>query len=225
MYDLPWASVSNRAFAYLALLSDDPFYAKYYKLLIQTQLSFQQYDEKYPFFASVLARTPDLKKVPFGQVQVASGRRPYDRLQETIDGKIGVWLIWYTSYFLEDMKAPYMYSYFGGKDWGVGMDYTLPFKPSFGDNPYVTAATTRLTSAGWDSLQHSLYAVLNGEAGSGGSLRIKWDAAKYPPARVAVEVNGKAVAASAWHYDADDQTLIVEYQHHESTLRIDVRAK
>jgi hypothetical protein len=225
MYDLPWASVSNRAFAYLALLSDDPFYANYYKLLIQTQLSFQQYDEKYPFFASVLARTPDLKKVPFGQVAPASGRRPYDRLQETIEGKIGVWLIWYTAYFLEDMKAPYMYDYFGGRDWGVGMDYTLPFKPAFGDNPYVTAATTRLTSAGWDAQQHSLYAVLNGEAGSSGSLRLRWDPVKYPPARVTVEVNGKSAAAGTWHYDAGDQSLTVEYQHREPMLRIDLRAK
>ena len=225
MYDCPWASVSNRAYAYLAMLTGDPFYASYYKLLVQTQLSFQQYDEKYPFFASVLARTPDVAEIPFAQSPVTVGRRPYDRLRETVDGKIGVWLIWYTSYFLEDMKAPYSYEYFGGKDWGVGMDYTLPFKPDFGDNPYVTAASTRMTSAGWNAQQHCLYAVLNGEAGSGGVLKLKWDAAKYPPARLLVEVDGKAAAASAWHYDAGDQSVSIEYEQDEPTVKIEVRSK
>ena len=225
MYDVPWASVSNRAFAYLADITGDRFYADYYKLLIQTQLSYQQVDEKYAFFASVLGRTPDLKKAAFGEVSAASSRRPYDRLQEKVGDKIGVWLIWYTSFFLEDMKAPYMYSYFGGKDWGVGMDYELPFKPEFGDHPYVAAATTRLTSAGWDAKRQSLYAILNGEAGSGGSLKVKWDAAKYPTAGVTVVVDGKAAAASTWHYDADGQTLSVAYEQQEPTVRIEIQAK
>jgi len=223
MYDVPWASGSDRVFAYLALLTGDPFYARYYKLLIQTQMSFQQYDEKYPFFASVLSRTPEIEKVPLGEAAPTSGRRPYDRLQETIDGKIGVWLIWYTSFFLEDMKAPYTYEYFGGKDWGVGMDYALPFKPDFGDNPYVTAASTRLTSAGWNEREHSLYAYLNGEVGSIGNLRLKWDPVKYPPAKVVVEVDGRTAESGSWHFDSASQTLIVEYAHREPTVHIEVR--
>jgi hypothetical protein len=225
MYDVPWASVSNRVFAYLALITGDPFYAKYYRLLIQTQLSYQQENERYPFFASVLARTPDMKRVPFGQASVTDSRRPYDRLQETIDGKIGVWLIWYTSYFLEDMKAPSMYSYFGGKDWGVGMDYTLPFQPNFADGPYIVAASTRLTSAGWNSQQQSLYAFLNGDTGSSGSLQVKWDPVKYPLAGVTVAEDGKAVSPKMWHFDAGSETLSVEYDHHEPTVRIDIRTK
>ena len=225
MYDVPWASGSDRVFAYLALLTGDPFYAEYYKLLIQTQISFQQYDEKYPFFASVLSRTPDMEKVPLGEAEASSSRRPYDRLQETIDGKIGVWLIWYTAFFLEDMKAPYMYSYFGGKDWGVGMDYALDFKPDFGDNPYIMAASTRLTSAGWNEQDHSLYAHLNGEAGSKGTLRLKWDPVKYPPAQVVVEIDGKAISPGAWKYDPADQSLTVKYEHRESTVEIEVRSK
>lgn len=225
MYDCPWASVSNRAFAYLALITGDPFYANYYKLLIQTQLSFQQYGQEYPFFASVLSRTPDLKKIPVGQARPATGRRPYPRLQEMVGNKIGVWLIWYTSFFLEDMKAPYQYDYFGGKDWGVGMDYTLPFKPAFGDNPYVAAATTRLTAAGWDAARHGLYAVLDGQVGASGSLRLKWDPVKYPPARVVVAIDGQPAAASAWRYDPDGHILTVDYQHQQPTVRIEVRSR
>jgi len=219
---VPWASVSNRAFAYLADITGDPFYANYYKLLIQTQLSYQQYDEKYPWFASVLARTPDMAQVPFGEVTPANSRRPYDRLRETIGDKIGVWLIWYTSFFLEDMTAPYEYEYFGGKDWGVGMDYELPFKPNFGGGPFVTAATTRLTAAGWNSQEKSLYAVLNGESGGRGTLKVKWDGAKYPAAGITVQIDGKAAANSTWHFDAENQTLRIEYMHREPTLRVDV---
>jgi hypothetical protein len=146
-------------------------------------------------------------------------------LEETRQGKIGVWLLFYTSFFVEDMTAPYMYSYFGGKDWGVGMDYELPFQPNFGDNPYVAAASTNLTSAWWNPQEHSLCAVLNGEMGSGGTLRVKWDPAKYPPARVAVELNGSAVSKGEWHYDFGDQMLSIEYVHHQPTVQIKVRAQ
>lgn len=222
MYDVPWASVSNRVFAYLALLTGDPFYARYYKMLIQTQLSYQQYDEKYPFFASVLSRTPDMSQVPFGEVTPASSRRPYDRLQETINGKIGVWTIWYTSYFLEDMKADSMYDYFGGRDWGVGMDYALPFKPIFGDNPFIKAATTRLTSAGWDAQRHGLFAVLNGDAGGHGRLLVKWNPATYPLARVSVVEDGKPLPPGAWMYDDRNQTLTIDYDQQRPTVRLEV---
>lgn len=224
MYDLPWAAGTCRCFAYLTLLTGDPFYARYYKLIIQTQLAFQQYDQKYPFFASVLAMAPDIRELPFSRV-VDSRRRPRDRLWETIDGKIGVWLLFYTSFFIEDMTAPYTYSYFGGKDWGVGMDYELPFQPNFGDNPYVMAASTDLTSGWWNSQEHSLNAVLDGKVDSGGTLRVKWDAAKYPPARVAVEISGGAVAKGKWHYEAGDQMLIVEYVQHQPSMQIKVRAQ
>jgi hypothetical protein len=224
MYDLPWAAGTCRCFAYLTLLTGDPFYARYYKLIIQTQLAFQQYDQKYPFFASVLTMAPDIRELPFSRV-VDSRRGPRDRLWETIDGKIGVWLLFYTSFFIEDMTAPYTNSYFGGKDWGVGMDYELPFQPNFGDNPYVMAASTDLTSGWWNSQEHSLYAVLQGKEGSRGTLRVKWDAARYPPARVAVEISGGAVAKGKWHYEAGDQMLIVEYVQHQPSMQIKVRAQ
>jgi hypothetical protein len=224
-YDCPWPGSSNRVFAYLALLTGDPFYARYYKLIIQTQLAFQQYDEKYPFFASALAMVPDIQKLPFGRDPLDSRRAPRDRLAETINGKIGVWALEYTACFLEDMTAPYMYSYFGGKDWGVGMDYALPFQPNFGDNPYITAASTDLTSGWWNSQEHSLYAVLEGEVGSGGTLRVKWDPVKYPPTRVVVEVNGSAVSKGTWHYDSGDQSLSIEYAHHQPSVQIKVRAQ
>jgi len=105
------------------------------------------------------------------------------------------------------------------------MDYELPFKPEFGDHPYVTAATTRLIAAGWSAQGRSLYAVLNGEVGSGGSLKVKWDAAKYPPGGVTVEVNGKSAAPGTWHYDAGSETFSVAYQQREPTERIEIQTK
>jgi hypothetical protein len=224
-YDCPWINMSNRVFPYLALLTGDPFYAEYYRLLIQTHMSFQHYEDKYPFFSSVLASTPDLRELPFGQVPAAVSRRPYDRFAETIQGKNGVWLIWATSYFLEEMTAPDMYSYFGGKDWGVGLDYDLPFRPNFGENPYIMAASTELTSAGWDEMEHSLYAFLNGAVGSAGTLKIKWDAVKYPPTRLIVELNGTPLGKSKWRYDSSDDSITVDYPQDHTTVRITVRSQ
>jgi len=211
-YSVPWYICTNRCFPYLSILTEEPFYAKYYKVLIQTMMAYQCYDDKYPFFVTHLRHNP-------------KGDGPIDQILHQQKGKKAPWTIIFTSFFLEDMTAPYTYSYFGSKDWGIGLDYHFDFKPDFGDNPYVLASKTRLVLAEWNSQEQSLYAKMKGEVGEKGELLIKWYPDKYPLSHTNIFINNDLVENTLEYFLSDKQIFNVNFTHKTPIVTVIIRAK
>ena len=199
-YDVPFNT--TRLFdclPYLTVITGDPFYMKLYKLLIQTQLAYQAVDRKYPAFYIGL----DWKEVDeYGEKDTA-------------------FIVEFAgSMLLESVNSPYAYRYVGGRDWGIGLDYELPFKPNFGPkDPYVIYASSRVLAASWNRENLCLKVVLNGPVGSSGVLGVKWNADLYPIEKTRIQEDSKIVEAKEY-FDPSTETLNVKYEFRNNQLLI-----
>jgi hypothetical protein len=135
----------------LSVLTGDSFYAEFYKLLSQTMASYQAYDSKYPFFS-------------IGLVPSRDREGPIDVVGETHNGHIGVGIIPFGTAYLLDISSEDSYHYVGGPDWGVGLDYVLPFHPKFDEDLYLAACTFYLCDACYDKAQETMRLTTAGDA-------------------------------------------------------------
>ena len=149
-YDLPFRTcLYIDCLPYLTAVTGDPFFFDYYKLMIQTQMAYQN-------------RPPRMQSFDIGLWWDASGADPSDELGEPNVN----YIVEFCSLFLESVTSPNAYRYVGGPDWGVGLDYDLGFKPQFDPaGPYVVSCASRLEDARWDPGTRTLRARLSGSGG------------------------------------------------------------
>lgn len=225
MYDTPWLLNTFRYLPYLSMKTGDPFYMGFYQVLTQAMSFYQYKGEKYPFFCIGLDPLPfregpnDSWGEVFGDGRV---KRSYERpVSSDIwfdinfpDGKIGIAVCPYGSYFLADLNSEDTYYYVGGENWGLGLDYQLGFEVDCTGNPYVLATSSMLTSAWWDKNTRSLKVVVNENAKKGGLLKIRLNGRKLQK----ITVNGSIMDSKMCCYDSDTDSFDISYTHSEPTM-------
>ncbi len=203
-YDLPWPFNSSAGLARMARTLDDPFYAEYYKLAVNTQLEFAHFGEKHPFCSQVLGAAWDR-------------RAPLDRFAEIVDGKHGVWITGYSTLFIHDMLGPDTYFYQGGKTWGVGLDYEPDFNPDFGEYPCLVACTSRVSGAKWE--KDTFRARLEGLPREKCELIFKME---EPAKEVNMWVDGIPVETD-YKYDPLRKELLLFYSQQKTAIDVTIR--
>jgi hypothetical protein len=194
---------------YLSKVTGDPFFMRYYRMLIQTQLDYQAINMPYPGFHIGL-ETDD------------TGREPIDKLAE---GNLG-YILRFAPVFLKSVLSPNAYRYVGGEGWGLGLDYFLPFDPDLGASaPYVLSATTLVRDLAWDSESSVLFVDLYSRRGEKEEIvEVKWKPEDYPVQEARVIIDGVPLEASDF-YDSDRRILSISYRQTEPvrTLKIHCR--
>ena len=197
-YDLPFRTcLYIDCLPYLTAVTGDRFFFDYYKLMIQTQLAYQNLP-------------PNLQSFNIGLWPDASGANPADELGETNAN----YVVEFCSLFLESVNSPNAYRYVGGADWGIGLDYTPAFTPQFDPKgPAVISSTSRLDDAHWDAPSRTLRATLSGQAGDVGQLVVGWQPGRYSVAELRLLVDGQPVANEHRHAvrRGDRETLAMDY--------------
>ncbi|MCM1189980.1 MAG: hypothetical protein NC541_11875 [bacterium] len=158
-FDIPFkAQDIATGYPYLAKESGDPFFMEWYGILLQTEMSMQEKEQ--PFRMIHLGLECDREK-----------KCPTDVLGE------GKQLFMVASdIFVNSVRHPKSYQYVGGKGWGRGRDYYLPFSPEdVKDLPYVLSSTSMLREmeydAAYDRMRYCIYDRECNEA----TLEIKWN--------------------------------------------------
>lgn len=125
---------------YLSKVTNDPFFMQYFKIILQTEMDYQETKNEYQGFHIGLQSDYD-------------GKTPIDVVAE---GK-SVYIIRFASLFLKSVRSPISYQYVGGKDWGVGRDYQLPFTVDKGIRlPYIICSTAMVRNISWYESLRSL---------------------------------------------------------------------
>jgi hypothetical protein len=110
---------------YLSAETDDPLFARFGSVILQTEMDYQEKTNPYRGFHIGLQCDYD-------------ARTPIDSIAE----RNSIYIIRFAALFLKAVQSPLNYPYAGGKTWGVGRDYYLPFQPNLGEKmPYIRSCT------------------------------------------------------------------------------------
>jgi hypothetical protein len=208
-YDIPIKGKEiTDCLAYLSKVTGDPFFMQYFRMMIQTNMDYQAIDQPYAGFH-------------IGLESDETGRQPVNRLAEP---KVG-YIVRFASIFLKAVTSVNTYSYVGGPDWGVGLDYNLAFRPDFGSKaPFVLCSSTLVRDIAWNEdnkvLKVALYDIFKKE----GILEIKWKSNLYSISKAIITVNGKTIDAQKV-YNPDQEVIRIPYKHTDPTLIFNLQCK
>lgn len=190
---------------FLSKITGDPFFMQFYRIIIQNQIDYQDFNMPYAGFH-------------IGLECDSTGREPIDKFAEGNNG----YIVRFASEFLKSVNNPMAYRYVGGEGWGLGADYNLAFDPDFGENaPYILCASTMVRDAFWDREKAFMRIFLYDQNKRSGYLEIKWRPDIYPVSCTCVRVDGKTINASEV-YDQADQVIHISYRHDEPSKVVEI---
>lgn len=208
-YDLPFRTcLYIDCLPYLTAVTGDRFFFDYYKLMIQTQLAYQN-------------QAPNLQSFNIGLWPDASGANPSDELGEE---KVN-YIVEFCSLFLESVTSPNAYRYVGGPDWGAGLDYELTFTPQFDPKgPCVISSSSQLADARWNAQTRTLEVTLSGYTGDSGQLVVGWQPGRYVAAEIRPQIDGRSIPKEKIHSArrGDREALAIDYVLQKVPTRIDI---
>lgn len=191
---------------YFSKVTGDPFFMKYFRMMIQTNMDYQAMDETYAGFR-------------IGLESDETGREPMNQLAES---KVG-YIVRFASIFLKAVTNENTYSYVGGLGWGIGLDYNLSFDPDFGEEaPYVLCTSTLVRDMTWDNGKKTLKVALYDINRKQGILEIKWKPDLHPINKAKIIMNGKPVDFKAV-YNPQKEVITIPYKHDSPTLVFDLQ--
>jgi hypothetical protein len=207
-YDVPYrCTILIDCLPYLSRVTRDRFFMDFFKMQLQTQHAYQHPEES------------GLQSFDIGLWWDASGgAEPVDEIAEPGINYISE----FCSMYLESVTSPNTYRYVGGTDWGVGLDYDLPFTPNSGENGlFVAAATSSVTAATWDAKHKTLTVVLQAKSGRKGELFILGPAGKTI-VNCKVKVEGKDLEKNNLKYSSRQNMLTIDYAHLKSMVTVQI---
>lgn len=206
-YDVPFrVCMYIDFFPYLSMITGDRFFQDFYKLMIQTQMAYQNLP-------------PMMQSFNIGLEWDESGSEPLDEIGEQQRN----YIVEFCSMFLESVNSPNAYRYVGGPDWGVGLDYDITFTPDFKKNePYIAAASTNLASEKWDTSTKTIAGTLLGDTGDKGVLYVKWTDDKDPANNCTVVINGEILDKKSMNYNPNQNLLMINYEHKQKVLTFQI---
>ncbi len=204
-YDLPFRTcLYVDGFPYLSAVTGDRFFMDLYRLMIQTQMAYQN-------------TPPRMQSFDIGLWWDPSGADPKDEVGELNDN----YIVEFCSLFLESVTSPHAYRYVGGPDWGQGLDYELLSAPRFEKGgPYVISSSGRLSGTSWSSGTKTLRATVGGS----GMLTLGWERGRYPAGPTRVLIGGKPAAPEQLRRASQGgrDVLSIGYRPARDTVSIEV---
>jgi hypothetical protein len=163
-FDLPFRTcLLVDALPYLAAVTGKRFYMDFYRLMVQTQLAYQM--------------DPPWAAFHIGLGMSMADVEPADTLSE----QENKYIVEFASLYLEAQQSLGNYRYVGGPDWGVGVDYEVPFEVhAAAAEPYVIASSHRLVDVHWDEPRGVLELTLAPRLGWPGEARVSWKRSDAP---------------------------------------------
>lgn len=164
---------------YLSKVTGDPFFMEYFRVILQTQISYQERVE--PFAGMHIGLECD-----------RTGRTPIDKIAEGHS----TYIVRFSSMFIKSVRGPIAYQYVGGEGWGLGRDYNLPFEADLGvGNPYLLSSTSLVRDLSWSAKEEAIDILVYDRLSSTTELEVRWDARKFPIDEFVVEDGLDIVAA------------------------------
>lgn len=178
---------------YLSKVTNDPLFMQFFKIILQTEMDYQE-------------KIFDYKGIHIGLECSYEGREPIDRTGE----RNSVYIIRFAALFLKAVKSPLNLMYVGGPDWGMGLDYNLPFDPCLGSKmPYILSCTGMVRNLNWDSDSKTIHIWTYDTENDSTTLEIVWNSCPYilKEARI-ITSDREYMAADLYQPDSDTLTIV-----------------
>jgi hypothetical protein len=177
---------------YLSKVTGDPVFMQFFKIILQTEMDFQEKEHRY-------------KGIHIGLEPSYEGREPIDKLGE----RNSVYIIRFAALFMKAVKSPLAYQYVGGRDWGLGLDYYLPFDPCLGeDMPYILSCTGMVRNLSYEEEKNAIHIWTYDTEQTQVTLELRWNSKHLDLARTKILTSdGDYPALSV--YDPDSDTLVI----------------
>ena len=203
-FDVPFRiDEFNDCLPYLSKVTGDPFFMQFYRILLQTQMDYQEREKPYAGFH-------------IGLECNTNGREPLNKLAE----RNSCYIVRFASMFLKSVSSPMCYRYVGGEGWGFGIDYNLPFIPDFGPAaPYVMSCTSMVRNITWETERQVLEVLVYDKKAKQGILEVKWTSLIQKISNIKIDINGEVSSASDYYIEST-QTIRIPYQSKDPSCNI-----
>lgn len=177
---------------YLSKVTGDPTFMQFFKIILQTEMDYQEKSNPY-------------RGIHIGLECSYEGREPIDKLGE----RNSVYIIRFAALFLKAVRSPFAYQYVGGPDFGIGLDYYLPFQPCLGDDmPYVLSCTGMVRNLSYEEDRNQIHIWAYDVEKEEITLEIRWNSKHLDIGKATVATpNGQFPAKD--FYDAASDTLTI----------------
>jgi len=170
---------------YLSKVTGDPFFMEYFRVILQTQISYQERVE--PFAGMHIGLECD-----------ETGRRPIDKIAEGHSA----YIVRFSSMFIKSVRGPIAYQYVGGEGWGLGRDYNLAFDADLGPgNPYLLSSTSLVRDLSWSAAETTLDILVYDRLSPTTDLEVRWETHDLPIDEFVIE-QGNDITPAADFFDA-----------------------
>ncbi len=177
---------------YLSKVTGDPIFMQFFKIILQTEMDYQEKLNPY-------------KGIHIGLECSYDGREPIDKVGE----RNSVYIIRFAALFLKAVRSPIAYQYVGGPDWGIGLDYNLPFNPCLGDDmPYILSCTGMVRNYSYEPDRKQLHIWTYDTEKSDICLEICWNSSSLPIGRAYV-ITPEAEFPATEVYDPQRDTVTI----------------
>ena len=140
-YDLPMrVNDYIDCLPYLSVLTGDPFFMQFMRIILQTEMDYQDRTNKYQSFHIGLESGYD-------------ARTPQNKMAETVN----IFILRFAPTFIKSVSGPFSYQYVSNGKWAFGRDYYLPFTCPPEGAPYVQASTNMIRNQSWDAAGKQLH--------------------------------------------------------------------
>jgi hypothetical protein len=100
--------------------------------------------------------------------------------------------------------------YVGGPDWGIGLDYNLPFNPCIGkDMPYILSCTGMVRNLTWDPDNKIIHIWTYDTENDSTTLELVWNSCPFPVENAKIITSdGEWPAAELYQNESDTLTIV-----------------
>ena len=178
---------------YLSKVTGDPLFMQFFRIILQTEMDYQE-------------KNFDYKGIHIGLECSYEGREPIDKLGE----RNSVYIIRFAALFLKAVNSPLNLMYVGGPDWGIGLDYNLPFNPCIGkDMPYILSCTGMVRNLTWDPDNKIIHIWTYDTENDSTTLELVWNSCPFPVENAKIITSdGEWPAAELYQNESDTLTIV-----------------
>lgn len=188
---------------YLSKITQDPFFMKFYQLILQVQISYQAFDQRFAGFH-------------IGLECDKTGREPINKFAEGNNG----YITRFAPQFLKSVTDEMAYRYVGGRNWGLGADYHLTFDLDVEEQgAYVLCASTMVRNIVWDEKKKRLAVFLYDLQQTEGVLEVELPNS-LAGGTMEIELDGEQ--ALAIEISERGNVLNIPYKHKKPSLLIQI---
>ncbi len=189
-------------YPYMSKVTGDPVFMQLFRIMLQTEMDMQE--KVYPYRGIHLGLECDTNTM-----------QPVDKYGE---GKQLIPMV--SGALIDTIHDPLSYAYVGGKGWGLGNDYVIPFDPKkILDLPYIISSTSLVRDQSFDEASKIMRIWVYDKYRSEADLEIFWDDSRFAVDKATVYY-GDVVMNASELYDKPSNTVRIHVKGDESPSKI-----